>query len=223
MRAGRCGHRPLRSPAGKPSVGAGVPDGPSWFCHAPSRQGTRALPYKVLRYRDRADRGIGLYKGMPCRAGPVCPAAHRTPCCVSLRGQCAHRCGDPYSPISGGLRAPRPTELCRKTVRRGRCPHRPGCRHFLFLPVGAGVPDGPSRFCTAPAAGPVRLGTLFSAKNIGLWRPASFFMSTRKIMQLFRGFSVYIMMWKTLWIMCITPFARLFIGGCPFVIRTGTA
>ena len=35
-----------------PFVGAGVPDGPTGFFPHP-RQGTRALPYKVLRYRAR--------------------------------------------------------------------------------------------------------------------------------------------------------------------------
>ena len=171
----------------------------------------------------QADVGIGPYKGTPCRAGPMCPAAHCTPCCVSLRGRCAHRLwrsAPPYlrraegSPPYGVLSENRP---CRPMptsarpqallifARRGRRPRRP--EPVLHRTCGR---------TRAPCH-------TISAKNIGLWRPTSFFMSTRTIMQLFRGFSVYIMMWKTLWIMCITPFARLIIGGCPFVIRTETA
>ena len=34
---------------------------PGFFPH--SRQGTRALPYKALRYRARADRGVRPYGG----------------------------------------------------------------------------------------------------------------------------------------------------------------
>ena len=43
------------------SVGAGVLDGPTGFFPHP-RQGTRALPYKVLCYRARADRVVRPYK-----------------------------------------------------------------------------------------------------------------------------------------------------------------
>ena len=62
-RAGRCGHRPLRNPIGKPSVGADAHIGPTGFFPHP-RQGTRAPPYKMCG----------------CRAGPMCPADHRTTC-----------------------------------------------------------------------------------------------------------------------------------------------
>ena len=58
--AGRCGHRPLRNPIGKPSVGADAPVRPpiSYCTHGKARG---PCPTK-----------------MPCRAGPMCPAAHRS-------------------------------------------------------------------------------------------------------------------------------------------------
>ncbi len=59
------------------SVGRADPSPPPGL--APHlRQGTRALPYKVLRCWARADRVVRPYKIIPCRAGPMCPAAHRT-------------------------------------------------------------------------------------------------------------------------------------------------
>ena len=70
--AGRCGHRPLRNSIGKPSVGADASVRPPTTHRTPGRA-----------------RGPCPTK-MPCRAGPMCPAAHRTPCNVSLRSQCAH-------------------------------------------------------------------------------------------------------------------------------------
>ena len=48
---------------------------PEFFPHP--RQGTRALPYKVLRYRARADRVVRPYKpfrrGDPCGRPPTYP------------------------------------------------------------------------------------------------------------------------------------------------------
>ncbi len=127
----------------------------------------------------RARRPTDIWEAGACR--PMWASAPtkehlvgRDPCVLpptALHAAChceagAHTdCGNPRPPISGGLRAARPTEFYRKTVRRGRCPHRPGRRHFLFLPVGAGVPDGPNRFCTVPAAGPVRPATPFLRKT----------------------------------------------------------
>ena len=51
---------PLRTSC-SPSVGADAYIGPTGFFPHP-RQGTRALPYKVLCYRARADRGVRPYK-----------------------------------------------------------------------------------------------------------------------------------------------------------------
>ena len=67
---------PLRT-ARYTSVGADAYIGPTGFFR--TRQGTRALPYKALRYRGRADRVVRPYKPFR-RAGPMCPAAHGTSC-----------------------------------------------------------------------------------------------------------------------------------------------
>ena len=56
--------------------GAGVLDGPTGFFR--TRQGTRALPYKALRYRGRADRVVRPYKPFR-RAGCPHPAAGLAP------------------------------------------------------------------------------------------------------------------------------------------------
>ena len=63
------------APSCNPSVGAGVLDGPTGFFR--TRQGTRALPYKALRYRGRADRVVRPYKPFR-RAG--CPHSAAQPC-----------------------------------------------------------------------------------------------------------------------------------------------
>ena len=68
-----------------------------------SRQGTQALPYKMLG----------------CRAGPMCPAAHRT-----LVKTC-HCKGAPRPWQSGASRTPPPTKFYRRMVCRGRPPGRP--------------------------------------------------------------------------------------------------
>ena len=57
-------------------VGAGVLDGLTGFFR--TRQGTRALPYKALRYRGRADRVVRPYKPFR-RAGCPHPAAGLAP------------------------------------------------------------------------------------------------------------------------------------------------
>ena len=65
---------------------------PGEICAPTVRQREGTPPYGYLGgWCVQADVGIGPYKGTPCRAGPMCPAAHCTPCCVSLRGRCAHR------------------------------------------------------------------------------------------------------------------------------------
>ena len=58
-------------------VGADAYIGPNQVFPHP-RQGTRALPYKVLRYRAWANRVVRPYKPFR-RAGPMCPAAHQPP------------------------------------------------------------------------------------------------------------------------------------------------
>ena len=60
--AGRCGHRPLRNPIGKPFVGADAPVRPP------------------IPYRTHGKARVPCPTKMPCRAGPMCPAARRTPC-----------------------------------------------------------------------------------------------------------------------------------------------
>ena len=80
------------APSCNPSVGAGVLDGPTGFFR--TRQGTRALPYKALRYRGRADRVVRPYKPFR-RAGCPHPAAGIVP--HSLQKPC-HCCGNP-SPL----------------------------------------------------------------------------------------------------------------------------
>ena len=104
-------------------------------------------------------------------------------------------------------------------VRGGGAKRRKGCSVRVTDCHGAVRPRN-DRFLQE---GSGRRPGAFFAKNAGLWRPFGFFMSTRKIMQLFRRFSVYITMWKTMWIMCKTLCGRLILWGCVFVIRKGTA
>ena len=71
------------APACNPSVGAGVLDGPTGFFR--TRQGTRGLPYKALRYRGRADRVVRPYKpfrraGCPHPAAGLAPHSLQKPC-----------------------------------------------------------------------------------------------------------------------------------------------
>ena len=96
--AGRCGHRPLRSSIGEWRCRGRRPrrPDPNFFR---TRQGTRALPYKVLRYRGRADRVVRPYKPFR-RAG--CPHPAAQPCTallaktLSLRtSDRCHWCGNP--------------------------------------------------------------------------------------------------------------------------------
>ena len=54
-------HQEPAAPPYNPSVGADAYIGPTGFFPHP-RQGTRALPYKVLCYRARADRVVRPYK-----------------------------------------------------------------------------------------------------------------------------------------------------------------
>ena len=66
---------------------ADFPDGPNRFFPHP-RQGTRALPYKVLRYRARADRVVRPYKRFRrgrCLHRPVVP--HPLKKSISLPGR----------------------------------------------------------------------------------------------------------------------------------------
>ena len=95
---GASGRRPLRRAIGKRRVGVGLPDDPNRACAnfpinrragcpQPAAWPCAVLPaghtgpalqnYCVL---PRADRVVCPYEVMPCRAGPMCPAAHRTPC-----------------------------------------------------------------------------------------------------------------------------------------------
>ena len=92
-----------------PSVGAGVLDGPP----APTRKpfvGRGALtPPPALRRTLPAGRTPPAPQNILCRAGPVCPAAHRTPCNVSLRASAHTDCGDPHlRPQFFCFRFPRP-------------------------------------------------------------------------------------------------------------------
>ena len=95
----------MRSPAPQtscnPSVGAGVLDGTTSFFR--TRQGTRALPYKVLRYRGRADRVVRPYKPFR-RAGCPHPAAGLAP--HSLAKTLSLRTSDRFTGVA--IRSPRP-------------------------------------------------------------------------------------------------------------------
>ena len=117
---------PLRTSC-NPSVGAGVLDGPTGFFR--TRQGTRALPYKALRYRGRTDRVVRPYKPFR-RAGCPHPAAGIVP--HSLQKPC-HCCGNPYPRprkyfslhAKKGLR--HPAEPLFKPIQFIRNPHCPPC------------------------------------------------------------------------------------------------
>ena len=90
VQTGRRGRRPLRSSIGKRCVGVGLPDDPNRFSTTPTGRARGPCPTKILcaipggqsrpplqieNRCHRADVGIGPYKVMPCRAGPMCPAA----------------------------------------------------------------------------------------------------------------------------------------------------
>ena len=75
--AGRCSHRPLRNSIEKPSVWADAYIGPV----APTFK-------SCVGVDDPVRPGPTLQK-LYCRAAPMCAAAHRTPCKVSLRGRAA--------------------------------------------------------------------------------------------------------------------------------------
>ena len=76
-RRGRCLHRPAHRTSCNPSVGRGALTPPP-VNHRISRQGTRALPYKVLRYRDWADRVVRPYNPfVGADAHIVPPPPHR--------------------------------------------------------------------------------------------------------------------------------------------------
>ena len=104
---------PLRT-ARYTSVGAGVLDGPTGFFR--TRQGTRALPYKALRYRGRADRVVGPYKEFRrgrCLHRPALPHPCKTPChCEpvtdSLLWQSVHPASENAFPFTQKKGAPPP-------------------------------------------------------------------------------------------------------------------
>ena len=84
---------------------------PGFFPH--SRQGTRALPYKALRYRARADRGVRSYGGdKGCGEGGTMWASSPT-----------EGYKENGTRPGGGLRAARPTSLIFvRGYGRGRTP-----------------------------------------------------------------------------------------------------
>ena len=130
--------------------GAAVTGG---FRFAPHpRQGTRALPYKMLG----------------CRAGPMCLAAHRTPCknhviarAQSARGNPSPPSPRPPCPMGGNFHPPHlpaknaPAPWAGAFSILSRPPHRSICaplsaKSFLTLCFWAGVMR--SLYCCASAA-----------------------------------------------------------------------
>ena len=115
---------------------AGCPQPADWPCAAlpaghtgPALQKCCVLP--------RADRVVRPYKGMPCRAGPMCPAAPRTPC----KKPC--HC-EPVTDVTGvAIRTP-----LRRAGLAGR--GKP-----LRLPCGAMWASRPTDILRAGAAGPM--------------------------------------------------------------------
>ena len=77
---------------------------PKFFPHL--RQGTRALPYKVLRYRGRADRVVRPYKPFR-RAG--CPHPAAQPCTAPLAKTLSLRTSDRFTAVA--IRPPSPKIL----------------------------------------------------------------------------------------------------------------
>ena len=125
---------------------AGCPQPADWPCAAlpaghtgPALQKCCVLP--------RADRVVRPYKEMPCRAGPMCPAAHRTPCKkpLSLRASDRrHWCGNPYPLRRAALAGRGRTSASTAFGASGRRPLR---RAIGKRCVRVGLPDDPHRAC----------------------------------------------------------------------------
>ena len=106
FRRGRCLHRPDR-----------------FFPHL--RQGTRALPYKALRYRGRADRVVRPYKPFR-RAGCPHPAAGLAPHLLQKPCHC-----EPVTDATGSQSVPRLRKYFSLHAKKGlRHPAEP-----LFKPI----------------------------------------------------------------------------------------
>ena len=125
LRRGRRPRRPALPRSLCPSVGATL---------AVARGRGRAPPLCTPRNApSRADRVVRPYKITPCRAGPMCPAAHRTPCkkCHCETSANAGR-GNPYPPskslpcVRGGdakrRKGRQPPRLLFRTRRAGGSP-----------------------------------------------------------------------------------------------------
>ena len=83
-----------------------------------SRQGTRALPYKML----------------DCRAGPMCPAAHRTPCknpVIAKPVTDVTGCGNPYCLKKAQRARSNPARCAELFIVKGKpVTSRCGCSAF---------------------------------------------------------------------------------------------
>ena len=123
------------------SVGADAYIGPTVFFPHP-RQGTRALPYKVLCYRARAGRVVRPYKSATGGAMWASPPTHsmklqqdgasRTP---PLRNSIIHRC------VGATL------VVARRTTQKGRTRWSVLFYIIGFQPVSRKCPDWRARQC----------------------------------------------------------------------------